>query len=89
MGHLASTDFWQAYLSLPLAVRIRADKQFALLRANPQHPSLQFKKIGERHGQEIWSARVTLSYRALAMKRSEGYLWFWIGDHKAYDSLIS
>jgi hypothetical protein len=41
--------------------------------------------VGERRGQEIWSARITLSYRALAIKREDGYLWFWIGDHKTYD----
>jgi hypothetical protein len=37
-----------------------------LLKRNPQHPSLQFKKLGDRHAQEIWSAQVTLKYRALA-----------------------
>ncbi len=55
------TDFWRAYAALPDGIRRRADKQFALLKANPGHASLQFKKIGERQGQEIWSARVTLS----------------------------
>ena len=70
-------------------MRARADKQFSLLKANPQHPSLQFKKVGERHGQEIWSVRITLYYRALAIKRADGYLWFWIGDHQTYDKLIS
>jgi hypothetical protein len=74
---------------LPQDIRRRADKQFSLLKLNPQHPSLQFKKIGQRRGQEIWSARVTFSYRALAIKRKEDYLWFWIGSHKTYDSLLS
>jgi hypothetical protein len=49
---------------------------------------LQFKKIGERQGHEIWSARVSLSHRALAIKRPNGFLWFWIGDHNTYDNLI-
>jgi hypothetical protein len=89
MRHRAATDFWQQYHLLPQEVRTRADKQFSLLKANPQHPSLQFKKVGQRHGEEIWSARVTLNYRALAIKRADGYLWFWIGDHKAYVALIS
>jgi hypothetical protein len=53
MQHHAATDFWQQYLALPQEIRLRADKQFSLLKANPQHPSLQFKKVGERHGQEI------------------------------------
>jgi len=85
---LCVQHFWQEYLELPQQVRDRADKQFSLLKQNPKHPSLQFKKIGERHGQEVWSARITISYRALAIKRADGYLWFWIGDHKAYDQLI-
>lgn len=89
MEHRASTGFWESYLDLPPEIRARADKQFSLLKANPQHPSLQFKKIGERQGNEIWSARVSLQYRALAIKRQDGYLWFWIGDHGSYDSLIS
>jgi len=89
MQHRASTDFWTQYLDLPQGIRIRADKQFALLKANPQHPSLQFKKVGESHGREIWSARISLRYRALAIKRDDGYLWFWIGDHRTYESLIS
>lgn len=86
--HRTSPEFWQAYSLLPAEIRERADKQFALLKADPQHPSVQFKKIGERHGQEIWSARVTLGYRALAIARSYGYLWFWIGGHDTYMMLI-
>lgn len=74
--HRATADFWQAYAALAEEIRRRTDKQFALLKANPRHPSLQFKKIGERQGQKVWSARVTLNYRALAIKRADGYLWF-------------
>jgi hypothetical protein len=89
MEHRATENFWRAYDALPSGVRGRADKQFALLKANSQHPSLHFKKVGESHGVEVWSARVTLSYRALALKRDYGFLWFWIGDHTTYDALIS
>jgi hypothetical protein len=76
MQHRAATDFWQQYHALSQEVRPRADKQFSMLKANPQHPSLQFKKVGERHGQEIWSARVTLNHRALAIKRPAGICGF-------------
>ena len=89
MRHRAATDFWEAYSALPEDIRIRADKQFSVLKTNPQHPSLQFKKVGERKGREIWSVRVTLNYRALALKQQDGYLWFWIGDHRSYEALIS
>jgi hypothetical protein len=89
MTHHASTDFWKEYDSLSSEVRTRADKQFELLKANPQHPSLRFKKIGERGGNEVWSARITLKYRALAVRLPDGFLWFWIGEHGVYDELIS
>jgi hypothetical protein len=88
MEHRATEAFWRAYEALPLEIRNRADKQFALLKSDPQHPSLQFKKIGESRGQEVWSARVTLNYRTLALRRAGGFLWFWIGDHKSYEQLI-
>jgi hypothetical protein len=58
MQHRATTDFWQQYHMLPQEIRARADKQFSLLKANAQHPSLQLKKVGERHSREIWSARL-------------------------------
>ena len=88
MIHRANADFWNDYRTLPADFRVRADKQYALLKANPQHPSLQFKKLGDRKGQEIWSARVTLKYRALAVKLQNEYVWFWIGEHNIYDTLI-
>jgi hypothetical protein len=89
MNHTATDGFWEAYDALPAEIRDRAEKQFSLLRTNPQHPSLQFKKIGKRKDNEIWSARVSLQHRALAIKRPHGYLWFWIGNHSSYESLIS
>jgi|HubBroStandDraft_4_1064222.scaffolds.fasta_scaffold82621_2 hypothetical protein len=35
-----------------------------------------------------WLAPVTLNYRALALKRADGFLRFWIADHRNYDDLI-
>jgi len=46
MQHRTAADFWQQYLALPEEIRTRAGKQFSLRKENPQHPSLQFKKVG-------------------------------------------
>jgi hypothetical protein len=86
--HRTNADFWKEYRALPAVVRERADKQFALLKVNPRHPSLQFKTLIERGGQEIWSARVTLRHRALAVRLEHDYVWFWIGEHETYDAII-
>ena len=88
MIHRAEADFWIDYRALPASIRALADKQFALLKLNPQHPSLQFKKLGQRNGREVWSARVSLKYRALAFKTPTEYVWFWIGAHNVYDARI-
>ncbi len=65
------------------AVRDLADKNFQLLKADPKHPSLHFKKIGK-----LWSVRVGAHYRALGLDKPEGIVWFWIGSHADYDRFL-
>jgi hypothetical protein len=83
MRHFASRAFWEAYGKLPERVRVLADKNYALLKADPRHPSLHFKKIGR-----FWSVRVGSRYRALAVEVDGDLVWFWIGSHADYDALI-
>jgi hypothetical protein len=83
MNHFASPSFWKCYHALPREVRELADKNFALLQADPTHPLLHFTKVGR-----FRSARVGLQYRALAVEVEDGLLWFWIGDHREYERLI-
>lgn len=83
MKHLASPAFWEAYGRLPEPVRDLADKNFALLKDDPRHPSLRLKKVGR-----FWSARVGLQHRSLAVEIEGGLLWFWIGSHADYDALL-
>ena len=68
---------------MPLPVRKLADANFELLKRDPRHPSLQFKKVGR-----YWSVRVGLRYRALAVETDGGYVWLWIGSHADYDRWI-
>jgi hypothetical protein len=71
LRHFATSRFWSCFQRLPEHIRALADKNFALLKANPEHPSLHFKKIGEYR-----SVRVGLGYRALAVEVTDGLLWF-------------
>jgi len=64
-------------------VRRLADRNYELLKKNPKHPSLHFKKVGR-----YWSVRVGSHYRALAVEMEDGLIWFWIGSHADYDKLI-
>ena len=87
MRHRASPRFWSCYHSLPNAVRELADRCYAQLRQDPHHPSLHFKKVGRKR--ELWSVRVGLHYRALAVESGSEVVWFWIGTHAEYDRLIA
>ncbi|HEY7392370.1 MAG TPA: hypothetical protein VH640_27875 [Bryobacteraceae bacterium] len=80
--HHAAPDFWKACRSLPESIQELADRAFALLKPDPYHPSLHFKKIGD-----LWSARVGSHYRALGFEVEDGVLWFWIGTHAEYDRI--
>jgi len=42
--HRANADFWNDYRALPVDVRARAGKQFALLKTNPQHRPCNSRK---------------------------------------------
>jgi hypothetical protein len=79
----ASPEFWNSYNKLPREIKKLAQKNYVLFRENPNHPSLKFKKIGNR-----WSVRVGLNFRALAIETADGLLWTWIGSHDDYDRLI-
>ena len=83
MTHYTTADFWKLYNALPEDVQRLADKNFELLKANPNHPSLHFRAIGN-----LWTARVGIHYRALGYLEGNGMYWFWIGSHAEYDAFV-
>ena len=85
MNSRAIPRFWTAYDDLPEHVRDAARKAYRLFRENPNHPSLQFKKIHSR--EPIYSVRVTLGYRAVGLLEADEITRFWIGSHADYDHL--
>lgn len=36
----------------------------------------------------MWSVRIGKGWRALASEEADGFVWFWIGSHAEYDSLL-
>jgi hypothetical protein len=84
LKHFASSRFWALYDALPVNTRALADKNFELLKTDPRHPSLHFKRIGD-----LWSVRVGEHYRALGVDTEGGIGWIWIGSHADYDKRIA
>lgn len=81
--HRTTKRFWNLDSNLPDDIQQLANKSFSLLKQNPNHPSLHFKKIGK-----FWSARIGLSFRALALQDENGFIWVWIGSHDEYEKML-
>jgi len=56
MNHSTLPSFWWHYSRLPENIQRLADKYYELLREDPYHPSLHFKKLGVK--KQLWSVRV-------------------------------
>ncbi len=76
-------SFWESYERLDESIRKRARKAFMLWSENPFHPSLHFKCINS--GENIWSVRISLGYRALGVMDGDTVTWFWAGSHEEYE----
>jgi len=81
--HRATGRFWKSFKNLPKHIQELSKKNFELLKTDPLHPSLHFRKVGK-----FWSVRIGINYRSLAVKDEQGFIWVWIGNHKEYDRLI-
>ncbi|HLF19629.1 MAG TPA: hypothetical protein VI704_02455 [Bacteroidota bacterium] len=82
-----SRRFREAFDHLPREIQTKAKKAFKLWKADPYHPSFQFKQV---HSTEsIVSVRITLGWRALGVRQDDTVVWFWIGSHSDYDKLVS
>lgn len=81
--HRTTTRFWKCFEKLSLPVQKIAKQDFQLLKTNRWHPSLHFKKVGK-----LWSVRIGIGHRALAVEEGEDFIWVWIGTHDEYERII-
>jgi len=81
--HRTTKRFWECYENLPDPVQKVSKKNFELLKTNPLHPSLHFKKLGK-----FWTVRTGINHRALAIEDGEDFTWVWIGTHNDYERII-
>ncbi|MCI0361242.1 MAG: hypothetical protein L0211_22400 [Planctomycetaceae bacterium] len=80
-------DFLACFRGLPDEIKELARKKYKLWAADPHHPSLHFKRVGEK--KPIYSVRIGIGWRALGLVEGDTITWFWIGSHAEYDRLIS
>ena len=86
MNPFTVKSYWKSYKGLPKKIQRDADRKFDLWKKNPFHPSLNFKCVNTEYN--IWSVKVTMDYRALAVRNDKSVIWYWIGDHNKYEQLL-
>ena len=86
MISLGKAEFWRLYQGLPQDVRAQARQAYDLFMANPDHPSLRFKKL-QGHG-NFWSVRFGGEYRAVCEREGDRVVWRWIGTRQAFGKLF-
>ena len=86
MRSTTTAQFRRLFRSLPKHVRSHAEQSYKLFHKDPFHKSLQFKKVNNK--KNVWSARVGIAYRAMAVRDGDLVNWYWIGSHADYDKLV-
>ena len=88
MKSRTNSAFRKLLADLPRNVREQAVAAYQLFRVNPWHPSLHFKRVHPT--KPIMSVRIGGDYRAVGIERESGaILWFWIGPHEQYETLLA
>jgi hypothetical protein len=86
--HRRSLKFKECERSLSPEIRSLSKAQYKLLKKDPSHPSLRFKKLGGTENE--YSVRVNDDFRALGTKipKFGVIVWYFVGDHKMYEKII-
>jgi hypothetical protein len=86
MNSRRTRKFRDALARLPAHIRKQAAVAYRRFRDNPNHPSLHFKQVHPTL--PVYSARINDDYRVLGQMRSNGIVWFWIGNHEEYERTL-
>ena len=87
MNSYLTEDFLECFGQLPQEIKEKARKNDRLWRQNPNHPSLQFKRVYTR--EPIYAVRIGIGWRALGLREDDAIYWFWIGPHGEYETLLN
>ncbi len=87
MKSVTTSQFRKCLDKLPKIIQAKDRKSYLLWLDDPNYPSLHFKQI---HSTEpIYSVRISLAYRDLGIIKNDTMIWFWIGSHEEFNSIVN
>lgn len=87
MKSRTTAQFRRELRRLPEAVQRQARAAYRQFQRDPFQRGQHFKRVNTE--EPVYSARVGLTYRAVALVEHGEAVWFWIGSHADYDHLIA
>ena len=79
-------QFRELLAKLPKEIKSQAKEAFVKFQRDPYHPGLNFKRVHSR--KPIYSVRISRDYRALGVLEDGEIIWFWIGSHTDYETVL-
>ncbi len=86
MNSYLTEDFLECFRRLPQDIKEKARRNYRFWKQNPNHPSLQFKRVHTR--EPVYAVRVGIGWRVLGLREDDAIYWFWIGPHNEYEKLL-
>lgn len=86
MKSRTTNEFRKLFANLPKQDQEQTRAAYRKFKEDPNYPSLRFKKVHPEL--PIYSARISKSYRAVGQLDGDTVIWFWVGSHTEYDSLL-
>lgn len=86
MKSVTTRSFREQFARLPQHIQDQVREAYKLFLQDPFHNSLHFKRVNQI--EPVYSARVTLDYRAVCLLENGTANWFWVGKHSEYDKFL-
>lgn len=93
MKSRTTAEFRKLFANLPEQIQEQTRAAYRQFKAayrqfkeDPNYPSLRFKKVHPEL--PIYSVRIGRNYRAVGQLDGDTVIWFWIGSHADYNSLL-
>lgn len=87
MTSRTTEPFRKCFAQLPDHVQAQTRQAYQRFKENPEHPGLRFKRVHSTR--PIYSLRISLDYRVLGVLDRDEIIWFWVGSHADYESLLA
>ena len=87
MNSHTTPGFRKMLADLPVQLQEQAREAYRRFQRDPFQRGLRFRQVHPKR--PVFSARINRDYRAVGIRDGEEIVWFWIGPHEQYETLLA